>query len=98
MNYCARLFVIAFAFAAAVPPFFEDPTLKGDTNVTIREYDNVTLSCRADGNPKPEMYIAFELDFLLFPSVAIFKRILFLFSSRTVHGDEKVRVVVRKVR
>ncbi|KAI1301727.1 Protein CEPU-1 [Halotydeus destructor] len=38
-----------------VPPHFEDKSLKGDTNVTVNEYANVTLSCRAGGNPKPKI-------------------------------------------
>ncbi|RWS23581.1 lachesin-like isoform X6, partial [Leptotrombidium deliense] len=38
-----------------VPPQFDDSSLKSGTNVTVREHRNVTLSCKANGNPKPEI-------------------------------------------
>lgn len=35
-----------------VPPEFDNEALKSGTVITVREYENVTLTCRANGNPK----------------------------------------------
>ncbi|RWS13815.1 lachesin-like isoform X6, partial [Dinothrombium tinctorium] len=38
-----------------VAPQFEESSLKSGANVTVREHQNVTLSCKARGNPEPKI-------------------------------------------
>ena len=36
-----------------VPPYFLNASLESDTTLTVKEYSNVSLACKAAANPPP---------------------------------------------
>lgn len=55
-----------------VPPRFDESVLHSESNVTVREFDDVNIPCSASGNPKPTIYWKRE-DFYLSESFATCK-------------------------
>lgn len=49
------VFVSRFLFLFVASPEFDEDALKNGHTIVVREFDNVTLSCRARGNPPPKI-------------------------------------------
>lgn len=47
------IFSIDKFFFNQVPPKFDEDVLQSESNVTIREFEDVDILCSASGNPKP---------------------------------------------